>query len=221
MATVADFPTVNDPVQGMPDGAVFVPPTNNVKSDEPVELSTGVFNNTFFVKGDVTKKYKKTLSELGGTWNGGNAKMWSFDLKSQDKIMKLVEGIKNGSVSPDTFGTTFPKKSKPEKSGGFFANRGNSESIPPLPVIGGGGADYLQEVTWKVFKPSVGMVAKIKVGDKSHSLKVVSVETDKYKGFVKSVLVSEGNNKSRLIIADGHWQVERYSAPHQIYFINN
>ena len=219
MASATAFPSLSEPAQCLPtgDSSVSAP-------ESPLVIASGVSDGKFCVWGESTRDYSESFKLNGGIFNKVTRK-WEFDLSNQQTISELVDNIKKGNVKVNSMKHHANPKPKFNKFNKFDQSHQSQTLV--LPIVGGGGStafptvkgsDYLQDVTFKVFRPTVGMTARINVGKESSHLKVVQVENDKTNGYVRYVYLANGTGRTRLVVSDGHWQIEHYANQHQIYF---
>lgn len=239
--SVPDFPSVSAPVvQSLPvagnqDSNLMVPIVPlEVVMGSPVSTPSGSAHNmvlstlsptTITVTGSSTKEFSDYLKKLGGTWNAG-IQAWSFDVKYQDDVKKFLSAATDGKIKPDPV-MGFNNKKKQFRPRQESSNVSNASSSLPvvsgdgfaLPVVNKGD-DSFQTLTWKsVFKPRVGMLAKIKIDDKTLICPVVQVSANT-RGDVCVAYIKASNGDSKLEVTNGHWQVRGLIKDHRVYFEN-
>jgi hypothetical protein len=244
--SVPDFPSVSVPVvQGLPSVSVPALSSNLMVPVAPLEVVMGSGSNgsggsshnmvlsaltptTITVTGSSTKEFSDYLKKLGGTWNNG-IQAWSFDVKYQADVQKFLGAVTEGKIKPDPVMGFNNKKKQFRPRQEFTPSTSVNTGAVALPVVSGDGFalpvvnkgdDSFQTLTWKsVFKPRVGMLAKIKVDDKTMACPVSQVSTNT-RGDVVAAYIMTAQGDSILEVTNGHWQVRGLMPDHKIYFDN-
>lgn len=186
---------------------------------------------TIVVTGSSTKEYIDHLKKLGGSWNPG-FQAWTFDVKYQQELQNFVNAVTAGKIKPDPSMNYNNKNKKPyrPRTENTMASTQLVQtaplSIPTVPVAGGFAlptveinSHQFQRLDYNVFKPLVGMLAKIKQGTATAVYSVVQVENNE-KGKTDVAYIKNGEKVSKLEVTNGHWQVRGWFPEHRIFFEN-
>lgn len=222
MATIASFPTIEQPTQDFPkasDPVVSLEKMDSMSSDG--EIKAIIEDNMIYLSGLETKKYHTNLKSLGGIWNKG-IKKWSFDKSHLKDIEDFLAGVKSGNIKPEPF-IGYTNKKKPSGAFGSFGFPSSSGNLQAdagefkLPVINKSDSHLSKAGPWTVFVPIIGMIAQIKVSGHVITRKVTKVSGDSSKGYEATVIADNGD-ASLLQITNGHWTVRGLMPNHYIHF---
>lgn len=211
------------------------PPTTSVDSNvvkkevveeettEGYNLSTVPYNEKSFKLVGNSKPFRFSLRKMGGSWNrnldGGAG--WIFSVKHQDEVEDFVVKVNAGDVEPDQVqprGKKYYNKNKAHTVGGI--------SLPGMQVNGpnqGYGDPRMQTLTYTVFRPNVGMSAKIKEGTAQMTYPVTRVGSSHNNGMIDEAYITWNNGAgqmvTKLVIENGRWQVKGKATNHAVIFI--
>lgn len=202
------------------------------------ELTIMPYNDSsFVVRGNITKKYKGNLGQIGGKWNrflnGGGG--WIFSNSHRDTVDKMVEEIKTGTLAPipyerkvrtnRQFGyqNQMQMQVQPVQAPGFGYQQPVMQSYGqqmPMPMPMQQNPNF-QTVTWNVFRPSIGMNATIRFeGQPQFVASVVQVQNTG--PFITTVFLQYNTNGQQQMfeagIWNGQWQLRNMPAKHGIFF---
>lgn len=230
MATVPEFPTVEQPAQNFPkaDVVVSLAAVETSKPTHNMVMSTN--ESQVFLGGASTKDHTANLKTLGGTWNKG-IKMWSFDISHKKDVDDFIAGVESGKIKAEpSVGYVYKKPFRggyTQTSQGPQVSQGSQmtqSSQVVLPTVSNGfelkvvnDQNFQTVGPWKIFVPKVGMVATIKVGNQLIERVVSSVNGDRIKGYI-IIVDDNAGNKSQLQLGNGHWEVRGLMPMHSIRF---
>ena len=140
MATIAEFPTVDEVSQSLPptsvqtpkliwanepvpapesklpklaDTAVVVPVgTGSTASKGVTGINMTLKEDKIYLSGRDTRNFSAKLKKLNGSWDKAN-KYWVFDNSNQADVNTFLEGVKSGQIKPEPFVGGFNKKPYP------------------------------------------------------------------------------------------------------------
>jgi len=226
MSSVVDFPTIDETVhQALPGTDISAPvvPLNLVMNENRSHnMTLTLLNDKVLVSGSSTKSYKDNLRKLGGEWNK-QMQVWQFESKHKQDVTDFLAGVTSGKIKPEL---VVGLHNGPHKSTYQHHNNSASSSATiTLPTIGGGGGgigndSFFPVGPFKVFGPTVGMVAKIKINNQVIARTVVSVTGSREEGYSAYVTdpTSGNSERSKLETVGKHWQVRGLVPPHSIRF---
>ena len=204
---------------------IAILPTNttiddNLSPSSPVELvdveipQSGMADysdKSFVVFGEATRKYITQLKSLGGKFNGklkekpgfSGGSAWIFYMKLKPQVTKFINQIN----------TEPPQDIHLVQN---MQNRQDGQGINLPTVITPMITSNYQNIRWKVFKPSAGMLASIKANGVETTGEVIQIET--HKDIVDTAYIRIGENNSKLVICNGKWAVYGYMVDHTVFF---
>jgi len=225
MASVAEFPIGETIVQqslppvvpmsvaiSSPNGTII----NTVGND--LQLNVNENQDTFTLKGRITKSYRENLKKLGGRWDYVN-KMWIFEKKHLNDVKTFIEGVKSGSILPDP---AVPNQFKGSRNTVPTLNYGGNININ-IPTVQSpndyDSADY-QKISWSVFKPKVDQDVSLRIKSNGWTLYYKVTFIEEHNGILDTVFITDKSNKtSKLVIENGKWQVKGLMDEHSVYFV--
>jgi len=226
----AELPTVSDPTS-----SDLVTPTvpervQNTRSydQDSYYLAIEAYNDKSFKVTGNSKPFRFTLRQMGGSWNMNlqNGAGWIFSLKHQDDVVSFVKRVNSGEVEPDKIQprgnkTNYKKYKRTDTHVG--QNHGNID----LPVTYVSGQKYgdnrMQQVVYTVFRPKVGMSAKIKEGYAQMNYPVTRVGSSHNNGIIDEAYITWNNGSAQIMtmlaIVNGHWKVYGKATEHKVTFM--
>ena len=165
-------------------------------------------DRSFVVYGDLTRKYKDNLKNLGGrfnknlTLNGKKAMGWVFGRKNEEKVMAFVLSVNDGSANA-------------------FSNNVPTTQDIGLPTVNAPSnstnASY-QFVKFRVYRPRENQNVKLTTSGKTMKGVVTKIESHNHDGVIDTVYIDFDGQTSMAAICRSKWQIFGYQTEHNVFF---
>ncbi len=220
--------------------AVSVLPASDTVPDKVVEpphttpITMSAYNDKSVVVRGNTKKYAGNFQAAGGKWNphlmGGGG--WIFPLTASKEVQGLIDGIAAGAILPIAKERR-PKFQQPQvvypqpygmAPQPYMMQPQPYMSSPQIPqVVYQPQPQYhkhgFQTVTYNVYKPQLGMTAKVHGEGANFEAKVISV-TPNPDGTVTTATIQVLARPETFEVGlwNGHWALRGVAGTHNIRF---